>query len=629
MISRLEIEVFPGLAPDAMQALRSAIEMRQIAAGQIVCHRGDEARALFIIEAGGVAVDLTAEGGIAPQRAYLGAGQLFGEMSLLSGQPVSATVTTVRDTLLAVLRKERFARLVEEHPSLMKSLSRLLIDRLRHRTNLSAVRATAPSILAIAPMDTPIDRFATLIVAAVARYAPASIVLVAMPNGEWSASDSKDAQASSPWPEELGQAPTAWRGVTGAPIESLCRVHCAAAWWSGAISNWRRTAYVGRYLVIIAAAAQATSILPEMGLGDAVLEPIETVRAATATDPGLADRGQYRIGTSRPHLGAEQSWYYLLPPRLLSDWPCMDAMSATSNPEVPAEFRELDRLARWLIHREIGIAMGAGAALGFAHLGVLQALQDSGIPIDYVCGASMGGAVALAFAMSGRAEEATRLARAIAGTNRKVVDLAWLPKSSILRGRMARRSIDASIGDLSFDQLELPVATVAADLVRWERYVFSHGAVALAMMATIAIPGLFPPVTHNNHVFVDGGLVSRLPVDLLFRRRCGLKIAVNVIPSMELSSEAAARRSEDLSRRIQRILGLRHVIGEAWQMLGWWHGAAEARAADIVIEPHTGAGAGFDFGAIDRIVEAGTSTTVENLPALKEAVAKMMRPGVP
>lgn len=134
---------------------------------------------------------------------------------------------------------------------------------------------------------------------------------------------------------------------------------------------------------------------------------------------------------------------------------------------------------------------------------------------------------------------------------------------------------------------------------------------------------------HEGRILVDGAVVSRIPIDLLHRRRCGLKIAVNVIPSAAHREGAATLRAERLGERIGRFMGLRHVIAGSWGLLSWWHGAAEAQSADFLIEPATDADSTFAFGSIDRMIAAGREATLAKAPAIARAVADLMRPGVP
>lgn len=617
MLKLSSLEAFHGLTHAELGALEAGVDRRMLPAGQVVCRRGEAGVALYVIESGAVAVELVGEDGRAARHVYLGPGQMFGEMSLLSGEAVSATVQTVHDTWFAMLRKDRFEAACRQHPSLLAPFLRLLIERLRHRSNPATAAAEGNVIVAIANREVPLAEFARLLARLITIYAPDSCTLIA---DDATPGPAADSSASGQWPGELGEAPAdwRWRGTgSSAALSPVLSVSAPSAWWAACQAHWRAGGHLGRYLLIVIHEAGAAEACDRLGAGDAILMPADMPEGEARRLSGLAATARYRVAKGREAGTSDNGWYHCLPPH---------AFESEGHETVTPG---LGALARWLTRREVGVAMGSGAALGFAHLGVMQVLEDAGIPIDYVCGTSMGGAVALVYARTASMSEAIALARDLAGSNRRVVDLSWVPRSSMLSGRKVRRSVEAAFGEIRFDQLERPCAVVAADLVGRQRIVFDSGPVSPALRATIAIPGLFPPVHHEGRILVDGALVSRIPVNLLARRRCGLKIAVNVIPSLGRDEGGTRARLADLTQRVQRVLGLRHVIGESWEMLGWWHGALEAQAADVLIEPATKAGSGYDFGAIDRLIESGRLAAQAKLPAIRQAAEAMLKPGVP
>ncbi|MEJ2246332.1 MAG: patatin-like phospholipase family protein, partial [Acidobacteriota bacterium] len=289
----------------------------------------------------------------------------------------------------------------------------------------------------------------------------------------------------------------------------------------------------------------------------------------------------------------------------------------------------IDWIARWITHREIGIVLGAGAARGFAHLGVLQVLEEEGIPIDYACGTSMGGAVATIYGKTGNAADTIQIIRSLIGSNNKIRDLSWCPKSSLMAGKKLERAIIRATGGSTFAELQKPAAVLASDLVRRERFVFERGSTAMALLATTAIPGIFPPVVFGNRILVDGALLSRVPMDLLDRRRCGLKMAVNVVPSSDLTANLDALHCQRIKHQLDKFFGFRHVITKAWEILAWWQGASEAEAADILIEPRTDPHAGYDFDAVNELIEAGREAARKKLGGIRRSLDSLLKPGVP
>src|SRR5690606_10244967 len=149
----------------------------------------------------------------------------------------------------------------------------------------------------------------------------------------------------------------------------------------------------------------------------------------------------------------------------------------------------------------------------------------------------MGGIAALTVARCDDVPTAVEFMVEHLGGNRKIRDAVMLPRASLFAGEKIAAAARQTFGDLTFADLTCATAVVAADLAAGERAIMDCGQVAPAVLATSAIPGFFPPIPYDSRLLVDGGIVSRVPVDVLERRRCGLKIAINVLPSARLAAE--------------------------------------------------------------------------------------------
>jgi NTE family protein len=157
---------------------------------------------------------------------------------------------------------------------------------------------------------------------------------------------------------------------------------------------------------------------------------------------------------------------------------------------------------------EVGLALGGGGARGFAHIGVLRALEERGIEPVAVAGCSMGGIVG-AFVANRVSSEDIRLAFA----NLKKIDiLDWSSKGGLIGGKGIEKQVARHLPK-SFDELQLPFRATAVDIQSGRLYVFSEGEIVPALRATAAVPGLFSPVDHDGRVLVDGGLLSNVPIE--------------------------------------------------------------------------------------------------------------------
>lgn len=175
-----------------------------------------------------------------------------------------------------------------------------------------------------------------------------------------------------------------------------------------------------------------------------------------------------------------------------------------------------------------GLALGSGGARGWAHLGVLKALNERGIQVDAIAGASIGALVG-GFAAADRIRELEAL---LSGLDLKRVLYLFagktLPRSGLVDGRKIVELIRRHVGAINIEELPIPYAAVATDLATGDEIVMDRGDAVLAIRASISIPGVFTPVKVGSQFLVDGGLVNPLPVSCLRTMGCKRVIAVNL-----------------------------------------------------------------------------------------------------
>jgi predicted acylesterase/phospholipase RssA/CRP-like cAMP-binding protein len=628
MLDLADIPFFSKLPPDGLDRLRQLADVRFYAAGSVICRKGEEGNTFFAVAAGGVDVQLGPECDAGKASISLRPGQVFGEMSLLSGMPISATVVAARDTRVYALSKECFLELLETQPALHQGLVQMFIERIRHRSSFPSDLRIPPCALIVLPQDTKSELFSLALFHAVEHYAPGSFYI-----------DTVSSHGENVVPPDevrplLPVSARPLRKTYASADRALYAIDESARWVAQLIHNWRSYGSAGKVLAVTVSAHQIgplktclenidTVILYEDCLQD------EEAAGTSASAFGLARVGRVRIG-SRREVSSKQRlgpWFFSVAPDELDRVAHRDSSHRWDRILSP----NLDWIARWITGREIGIAMSSGAAGGFAHLGVLQVLEEAGVPVDYLCGTSMGGAVALLCAKTGSATRSIEMSRDLVSRSNKIVDVALLPRSALLAGKKIERIADGLLGSATFAELEKPVAVVASDLVNGERFIFERGPAAIAVLATTAIPGIFPPVSCEGRLLVDGAVVSRIPLDLLEWRRCGLKIAVNVMTEPGKSAGREDLRHRQMKERFESFLGLRHVIASSFELQGWWHGSAETQYADIVLTPrlYNDQVSGYNFGAFNEMIEAGRKATEENLDFILKSVASLLKPGVP
>lgn len=200
---------------------------------------------------------------------------------------------------------------------------------------------------------------------------------------------------------------------------------------------------------------------------------------------------------------------------------------------------EIGRVARYLAHRVVGLALSSGGARGLAHVGVLKVLKREGIPVDMVAGTSAGALFGGLFA-AGRSIEmiedfALNFHKQLSVWN--LLDLAVPPRTGLIRGQRLLKYLRELYQDAVFEQLEIPFYAVAADVLTGEEIVLDKGSVADAVRASTSIVGILMPHHLDNRYLVDGGAVNPLPASVLAERGADIIIASCVIPSMEEEKE--------------------------------------------------------------------------------------------
>lgn len=259
----------------------------------------------------------------------------------------------------------------------------------------------------------------------------------------------------------------------------------------------------------------------------------------------------------------------------------------------------------------VGLALSGGGARGLAHIGAIKALERSGIPIDILTGASMGGVIAAAYACGLSPDEIEQEAGELSRI-RKVLRLAdpGLPNAGLLRGRRLLAYFEERLGKRTFDDLNRPLALTAVDLNSRKEVVLQEGPISEALRATTAVPGLFMPLEREGMRLVDGGLLNNLPVDVARKMGADVVIAVDVEPDPEEIPESWETDSRWLPAGLARTFV---VLDEATRLM--MRVIQEVKMQefppDIIIRPTLPRGINIfaGYGRVADVVAAGETAT--------------------
>jgi len=234
----------------------------------------------------------------------------------------------------------------------------------------------------------------------------------------------------------------------------------------------------------------------------------------------------------------------------------------------------------------IGLALGSGGARGFAHIGVLQALEEMGIRVDYVAGSSMGALVG-SYYCSGMD---TRYMETLAvHLKRKHWIDFTVPKMGFVNGVRIMDMVRFLTKGRNIEELEIPLAIVATDVERGERVVFREGPVYQAVRASISIPGIFTPHRYDGRLLVDGGVIDRVPINVT--REMGADIVIGVDVGV-------------FDREVQ-VKSIFDVIFQSIEIMERELLRSRMLNADVMIRPDVGHISSTAFTQVDECIERG------------------------
>lgn len=254
----------------------------------------------------------------------------------------------------------------------------------------------------------------------------------------------------------------------------------------------------------------------------------------------------------------------------------------------------------------IGLALGGGAARGFAHIGVIQVLEESGVKPDLVVGTSAGSLVAALYASGLDGAALARLADSM--DESAFADWAF-PGRGLIRGEALARYVREHTGGRSFEQMRMPLGIVATELDSGRAILFQHGDPGIAVRASSAVPAVFQPVRIGAHEYVDGGLVAPVPVH--FARQMGAQLVIAV----DISAVPEGNATGDAMR----------MLLQTFAIMGRSINRYELRDADVVLRPRLAEVSSADFAMRKHSIQAGRDAALAALPRLREDIVAKTR----
>lgn len=592
---------FDGIDDAEVAAAVAHFARRAFPAGTVLLAEGDAPGVMYVLRAGTADVLIADRDGTQHRINSVGPGDTLGEMSLFTGQPVSATVRTTGDAEVLVLNESDLQRLAVTFPRLYRNLGAILSERLA-RSNRRALRDGAGRVSVLRDAGAP-PLLGYALACSVAWHTRRSTLHLLVDDGRR-------------WADELTALARVLPGdalpaPAGGPRADLVVVPPAGPYAPDALA--RTLELLGeRYDHVL---VQLGEDAPPLATS------ARSLRLAGQGAPGQADpvgsgvralRALAGWGENDGRVGADGAGTVRVPPLSAADEAGLAAGMLSLATDAG---RALGWAARELAGLKVGIAFGAGSVRGYAHVGALNVLAGLGVPIDTVAGTSIGAAVGAALAVGFDADGIAGLLDEVGGTAFRLT----VPTSSILSSGGVRDGVRRVLGARRFEDLPLPFGVVTADIVSGREVVFRRGLMWPAVLASMSIPGIYPAQRIGNRTLVDGGVLNPVPSNVAADLGADTVIAIKLgnrfaAPELEAESAETAGRAPSVIQAISRSIEMMQskIVTDS-----------AAAAATIQIEPTFTSVGGWGLRSFTQgrqYIALGEEATRAALPRLRAAL---------
>jgi NTE family protein len=563
------LPLFTGLDSEILRTIAREVDWMSLPGGATLFESGESPDAMYVVLSGCLGVYATVPNDRRRFVSRIVAGDTAGEMGLISGRPRTGTVIALRDSELARLSRDAFDRVFRNHPEAMLRIAQLTVNRLESSQSRTRGRAQGARTFTILPQNFDVDAggFASELVKALSRFGRTELV--------WSV---RGAMHTSHWFHRI-ESSNDFVVYVADPS--------AGAWSSLCVRQ-----------------ADALMLLARADSPPGPWAVLSTARDQS-TAPQRAEL--VLIHDNRIAPGAAARW--------------LTAQPGVSHHHV-TEPSDVMRIARLLTGHGIGLVLSGGGARGFAHIGIVKALREADIPIDLVGGTSMGGILGAGVALRWSVEEMTmRFRRSFVDVN-PLRDYT-LPVISLVSGRRVSRLLHREFGDVTIEDLPLPFFCVSSNLTTGHSDVHKRGVLWRWLRASVAIPGVLPPVMHNGELLVDGGTMNNLPVDAM--RELGRGPVVGCDVGADRAFAAEGDDDMDVPSPWQIMSWLRRKRGRPSIFRILWRAGMVNSAAttlahrektDLLLQPPLAEIDMLNWKSFDRTIALGYEYTVRRLAAL-------------
>ncbi len=671
-----EIPLFAALSGSEIKFIEKKIRLVEFKKSELVYKQGNDPDAFYVICSGRFRVFI--QSGPEDERTvtYLYRGDYFGEISILTGKPHSVTVEAINDSLVLRIEKSDFEDLLKNIPSLALHLSRSLGLRLRDESKEQTGEAKIVSVYSVKE-GVGKTTFLMNLALGLQQELKKPILYVDM-TSQVHANAYFMGKEAEPRILHLGEADVS----KDSEIEKyVCKTPSGITLLN--LQNGTGSDFYEKKLTTLLSYLISRHTFVLIDLPQEISEIVFKVLTQSdviylLTDGEIEDLYKCRSlihemkksftfeeeeiklilseAAEKEHgpiqditKTAEHKVFAVLPYAMeleAENRKPFDQFPQSTEHPLPLYWRTMRYLARELSGKLVGLALGSGAAHGFAHVGVIKVLEEARIQVDIVAGSSMGALVGTLWASGYSSAELEKIALSLdkksSFMNILGIDDFSVAHQGFFKGRAVSRFLRTLLGQKTFRDLDIPMKVVATNLFTAEEVIFEEGDLVEAVRASISIPGIFRPHAINGKVLIDGGVIDPVPVKVLAKMGVKKIIAVNVLsgPSDILKRrELLQQRTAEMEKKAHEggllkrwFFALRlkirkryaanifNVLVNSIQYMEYLIASTATTEADVVIHPVIYDASWIEFYKAAKFIKVGEDKTREQLAEIKKLV---------
>lgn len=655
-----ELPLFSGLSEKERELVRSRSSITEYKKGALVYREGSPADAFYCVVLGRVQVYTYDQSGNRTVLEYLHRGKYFGIISLLTGEPHSVSAEALNDCILLVIQKDDFRQLLERLPSLAIDLGQTLSRRLKNKDvhQKTIFESTVVSVFS-SYSQAGKTVYALNLALSLNRETKKSAIIIDVLL--------KDKQHSLPAKLDIRDYPVfnvsssqalgleaAREGIVHTPFgpDLLCiwyeeRDEACVRQLVGILSLLVNDYH---YIILDLPTLMDRSVYDILNQSDVINiltspEAVDLKRTRSLIERLEEDFGfpstkvKVIINEYRASKLDHDEQTELLGHQIFATLPKIELSGSErlvlDDPD--SEYaRAVKRISRSLAECLVGLALGVGVAYGFCHIGVLRVIEEEHITVDAISGSSIGAIIAALWATGRSSGEILQITKEFREPKYVwgIIDLT-LPFVGFIKGSKMYSFLKRHFGNMTFYDVKCPLKIVACDVRRKEPRVIDKGLIVDAVMASCAMPGVFAPFRFKEEMLFDGGVVTPLPTEVLFKMGMKKIIAVNVTPSREdalrqyekLKEQVGIERMDkrrwfDLKGHLRARLktNILDIIFSSIEVLQSEVARKEEQFADIVLHPDTSGLHWLELHRSEEFAKRGEEETRRNLGRIIEVI---------